>query len=192
MRTASYFLRSRDSGAAKKDSPSPMPMNNQSRPLFPTSTTQQSASGAGALLPDGRPNKAVTFGAGGRYPSRKNPSETNRKRSAADSGARSGRLKRLRTATAATAKDATLTGYLGMLPTEVRRRCVFADICHVLFCQIYVILYANLNLGVRYVTFGGKSRCLCVTLVRAGKTELSIADRPNSFPGGAAGARESS
>ena len=128
MRTASYFLRSRDTGASKGDSPSPMPVQNQPRPLFPTSSTQQSASGAGALRPDGRPSKVVvTFGAGGRYPSRKNPSETSRKRSAADSGARSGRLKRLRTATAATAKDATLTGYLGVLPTEVRTRCVFAD-----------------------------------------------------------------
>jgi hypothetical protein len=121
-RTASYFLRNLESGSAKGESPSPMPLKHQPRPII--TTYGQSATGAGALMPygDNAIKAPFTFGSGGRYTSRKVLSETSRKRvSINSSSSRSKRLKRLRTATLTTSREAKLTGPLGMLPTEVRQ-----------------------------------------------------------------------
>lgn len=66
-----------------------------------------------------KPYHPPSYGTNGRYPSRKVHVPSSGKRSS-DSGARSLRVKRLRTSTPSASRKAKLTGYLGSVPSEVR------------------------------------------------------------------------
>jgi len=72
-----------------------------------------------------RAGPPTSYGAGGRYPSRKlHCAGTGKMGTAVAGGSRMGRSHRLRSATAAQARKAQLTGYLAMLPSEVMEMVV--------------------------------------------------------------------